>query len=498
MAYQRPDLDLLDRVRIGAAFIDPDRPWGRISDLSRLYATSRETIYTIGRKVQQAVVPLLQPQPVGPRPVEKVIHVDANRIDRALLTFQLEGHAPIRGAQACLEEVYDVHRSIGYIASVRQRAEQQAAVENQQWNYESIDQGSLDEIFRRRLPHLVSVHGPSGLILALEQMDDRSADAWGTVLDQMAAQGATLKQASSDGARGLLAALRQAPGSPTLIRDQFHPLRDLGRLIRQLENQAWGAMGAEYKLQGQLEKAKSQKKGRAYSRRYGQARREAQRRIALYEQTAASFEPLRDALEIVDVAGIRLRSPEEALHRLEEVIGVLARLSHPKVQALAAQLDRQKEELLAYAEDVHRQLATLFARGSSREDLELLCCRWKAQKDFEAIPSPHTARRLAFLTYQSEIQLQQDYRPLRSKVDALLETRLRTTSAVEGANSRLSPFFAVHKQVAQGFLELLRLFLNLRPYRQGTRKGHTPAELAGIERPTDDWRVLVGLQPKRA
>ena len=48
MAYQRPDLDLLDRMRIGTAFIDPDRPWGRISDLSRLYATSRETIYTMG------------------------------------------------------------------------------------------------------------------------------------------------------------------------------------------------------------------------------------------------------------------------------------------------------------------------------------------------------------------------------------------------------------------------------------------------------------------
>ena len=260
--------------------------------------------------MQQAVVPLLQAQPVGLRPVEKIIRVDANRIDRALLTFQLEGDASIRGAQACLEEVYDVPRSVGYIASVRHQAQQQAALENRRWNYEEIHQGSLDEIFRRRLPHLVSVHGPSGLILSLEQMDDRSADAWGAVLDQIATQGATLEQASSDGARGLLAALRQAPGAPTLVRDQFHPLRDLGRLIRQLENQAWGAMGAEYKLQGHLEKAKSQKKGRAYSRRYGQAAREAQRRIALYEQTAAQFEPLRDALEIVDVAGIRLRIPE--------------------------------------------------------------------------------------------------------------------------------------------------------------------------------------------
>jgi len=498
MAYHRSDLDLLDRVRIGAAFIDPDRPWGRISDLSRLYATSRETIYTIGRKVQQAVVPILQPQPVGPRPVEKIIRVDANRIDRALLTFQVEGNASIRGAQACLEEVYDVHRSVGYIAAVRQQAEGQAAIENRRWDLGTIDQGSLDEIFRRRLPHLVSVHGPSGLILSLEQMDDRSAEAWGAVLDQMAAQGATLEQASSDGARGLLAALRQAPGSPTLVRDQFHPLRDLGRLIRQLENQAWGAIGAEYNLQRHLEQAKSEKKGRAYSRRYGQAAREAQRRIGLFEQTAALFEPLRDALEIVDVAGIRLRSPEESLHRLDEVITALARLAHPKVHALAGQLDRQKEEMLAYAHDVHRQLAALFAQGTSREHIELLCCRWKAQQDFEATPSPSTARRLAFLTYQSEVQLQEEYRPVRAQVEAILNTRLRTTSAVEGANSRLSPFFAVHKQVSQGFLELLRLFLNLRPYRQGTRKGHTPAELAGIEPPTDDWLVLVGLLPKRA
>ena len=498
MAYQRPDLDLIDRLRIGAAFLDPDRPWGRMTELSRFYTTSRQTLYVIGRKVQTAVDSVLEPQRVGARPSDNVIRVDPNRINRALLTFQTEGNATIRGAQACLEEVYDVHRSVGYIASLRRSAQENAGLENRRWNYGGIDQNALDEIFRARLPHLVSVHSPSGLILALEQMDDRSAVSWGAVLEQITAQGASLSQASSDGAKGLLGALGQAPGSPTLIRDQFHPLRDVGRLIRQMESQAFGAIGAEYALQGKLEKAKRKKKGRAYSRRYGQARREALRRIELYERTAALFEPLRDALEIVDVAGIRLRSQKEARQRLDEVITALSRLPHKKVQDLAATLDRQKEELIAYAGEVHRELAALFARGAAKEDLELLCCRWKAQQSFEASPSPHTAFPLAFLTGQSQCQLKQTYRPLREKVDTILDTRLRTTSAVEGTNSRLSPFFAVHKKVSQGFLELLRLFLNLRPYRQGKRKGHTAAQLAGIEVQSDDWLVLVGLQPKRA
>ena len=115
-------------------------------------------------------------------------------------------------------------------------------------------------------------------------------------------------------------------------------------------------MSAEYALQGKLEKARQNKKGRGYSRRYGQARREALRRIELYEETAALFEPLRDALEIVDVAGIRLRSPQEARQRLDEVITALSRLPHKKVQDIAATLDRQKEELIAYAGEVHREL----------------------------------------------------------------------------------------------------------------------------------------------
>ena len=86
------------------------------------------------------------------------------------------------------------------------------------WNYEGITQNALDEIFRARLPHLVSVHSPSGLILP------RRTPGWTIALRWLGApswsrwprkeQSPAYAGASSDGAKGLLGALGQAPGAP--------------------------------------------------------------------------------------------------------------------------------------------------------------------------------------------------------------------------------------------------------------------------------------------
>ena len=167
MSYQRPDLDLIDLLRIGAAFLDPDRPWGRITELSGFYNTSRQTLYVIGRKVQTAVESVLEPHRVGPRPPNPVIRVDPNRIDRALLTPAYAGATPRfvalrrvwRRCMMCIGR----SATLPPCAGVPRRTPAPAKAGG--WNYGGITQNALDEIFRARLPHLVSVHPSSGLIL---------------------------------------------------------------------------------------------------------------------------------------------------------------------------------------------------------------------------------------------------------------------------------------------------------------------------------------------
>src|SRR5512141_1547178 len=58
--YRRSDLGLADRLFIGAVVnLPPERrPWGCLTWLAEVFATSRTTIYAIGERVRTALLDL--------------------------------------------------------------------------------------------------------------------------------------------------------------------------------------------------------------------------------------------------------------------------------------------------------------------------------------------------------------------------------------------------------------------------------------------------------
>ncbi len=100
--WKRQDITLSDRAFIGAVVNLPRalRPWGIITWLSSVYRTSRETLYTIGAQVRQALLfsgqgarrqeqPLLLPALYPPE--WPTVAVSDNRLKRTILTFLLPG-----------------------------------------------------------------------------------------------------------------------------------------------------------------------------------------------------------------------------------------------------------------------------------------------------------------------------------------------------------------------------------------------------------------------
>ena len=66
--WKRPDITLSDRLFIGGVVNIPgdQRPWGSITWLSNIYQTSRETIYTIGRRTREGLLsPVLESSDLG-------------------------------------------------------------------------------------------------------------------------------------------------------------------------------------------------------------------------------------------------------------------------------------------------------------------------------------------------------------------------------------------------------------------------------------------------
>ena len=72
----------------------------------------------------------------------------------------------------------------------------------------------------------------------------------------------------------------------------------------------------------------------------------------------------------------------------------------------------------------------------------------------------------------------------------------RASSLVENLNSRLRSYFFLRRDVGPSYLELLRFFLNHRPYLRSAksqRRGKTPAQLlTGQDHP--HWLEMLGFQ----
>jgi hypothetical protein len=76
----------------------------------------------------------------------------------------------------------------------------------------------------------------------------------------------------------------------------------------------------------------------------------------------------------------------------------------------------------------------------------------------------------------------------------VVDLAVRSSSAVEGVNARVRLVQVARKRLSEDFIYLLAVYHNLKPFGRGSvRVGRTPAELAGVELPTEDWLVLLDL-----
>jgi hypothetical protein len=69
---------------------------------------------------------------------------------------------------------------------------------------------------------------------------------------------------------------------------------------------------------------------------------------------------------------------------------------------------------------------------------------------------------------------------------------IRSSSYVECVNGRMRSVQALRKRVSENFLYFVAVHHNMTPFGRGSvRKGHSPAELAGVVLPSNDWIELL-------
>lgn len=489
MPFQREDITLGERVKIVATLIDKRGEYGVVSRLAQDYRLSRQSLYTLLGRGQEVLIQSLGARPPGRLPPTGTLIVNKNGLDRAIVTLTVAGHASLEGVQTCLEEVFDVHRSIGYISTVLDEAGDAAHGFLERLCPPRPIRADLDEIFTGATPHLAVVDHDSTLIVALQRTRNRDSTAWGVTLLDQQAKGVVIAEAASDGARGIGAGIDEAHLACVRLGDLFHVVRDVMIVAGQLEKAAYAAIGREERAR--LAEAEAQM---AHPRR-GPKRRTAvtltaavdasQAAIRCYDDYCWLVDVVRETLEPVDARSGRLHAARESRQDLAAAVSLLREATDPRLTAVAGRLERTIDELVAYQDELAKQVAPWLARVGE-ETVVLIGWAWWHRHGL-GLRAPGAAA-AAFPVDQQEAV---------TAIWAALDRVHRGSSLVECINSLLRPHLLVHRGADQGLLDLLACYLNHRVFSRGKRRGKSPLQLAEIAG-SEDWLVTIGFAPKRS
>ena len=149
-------------------------------------------------------------------------------------------------------------------------------------------------------------------------------------------------------------------------------------------------------------------------------------------------------------------------------------------------LEKQRDNLLAFAVELDRDLAAL----AQEWQISLTTAREVLQVQSLPTWDPKRWRREAAL----RATLRGRYHGVCAEVQELSDRVVRASSLVENLNSRLRSYFFLRRQLGKDYLTLLQFFLNHRRYLRSedpSRVGKSPAELLTGE-PHAHWLELLG------
>lgn len=477
--YRLDHVDLSTRMALGLQMLEPNREWGRVSQLAREYGVSRRFLYKIEMQMQEAALNALAPKPAGRPSHSTALVIDRPFLERALLVLTTAVPGTIRGIQLALELLFGRHYATGLLSETLQAYGEAARQYNAQLTVPLPVLGEVDEIFQGQQPCLTVVDGRSFLVLNLAAAQRRDATTWGLTLLDLVERGVQFHDLASDGARGIQAGVRDAELAVPLRCDLFHLLRDGHPITRQLEARAYRAIETAERARSLEQQAQgaTPRRGRPKSSKvsYTEAQRQESQAVDRYDIWCWLLGEMRQTLEPFDAQG-NLTASSEARQTLQIVAELLQSLDVTKARSFARlQILGHLEELVAPLVWLEETLAP-YRVGLDPSTEALIVWAWQNRRvlqidadDLTGAP-PDVVR--AFW--------------------AALELFHRASSLAESLHSWLRPYLCAHRGMPNWLLPLLQLFWNHRTFQRGERQGQSPLQLAGVEH-APSWSEVLDL-----
>ena len=462
--YRLTHIDLSTRLQLGMQMLSDSRPWGMVTNMAETYNVSRKFLYQIAHKAENALIYALSALTPGPKPVSQSLTVDDDCIQRAIITLATVIPGSIRGIQSCMQEILDIHRSIGFISQSLKLAGSSADELNESEFPKQLVLGEADEIFQGRHPCLTVVDGRTFAVLYLSPQKSRDADTWGVSFLELQERGIQFADVALDGARGISSGIKQAGLTIPLRPDLFHLLRESSRLICRLESSAYKAIEQSLRVQ------KADKESKALQRRRPlevhtsliEAKTKEQQAIELYDSLVWVQREIRQSLEPYD-SGYNLTSVQQAKETFDTAVALLGELgksfSDTRIRDYVVDFNKHKEGLIAPLEWLEQQLST-YRQGLSPEMESVIIWSYKHQQELG-------------LSHAGE-GFPEDMQTIVRAYWEALSLFHRSSSLAESLHSFLRPYFVMHRGIPEWLPSLLQYYWNHHKFQRGKRKGKSP------------------------
>ena len=482
---QRHDSTPTQRAQAVCQMIAHAGDYGLVTHLSRDLGVSRQTLYTWLERGWQAVEAAFLPPPASPL-VTPMLH-------RQVLTLLVEGHASVRGIQACLRVTTGQHVALGTISAITAEAQQRAL----DWMATHAPPTSralaLDEIYarKRRGAYLNVVDLDRWAVWAAEGPLPVDAETWTLVLWEAQARGLHWHATVSDGAPAMQQACATVDPHGQHGRDIWHLLHTCSQIQARVDRVVVTLEGQARTAQRYAERVAAGERPRGRQPRALDAAHAEQ--LSAARRTAQALQYLTGELyALLEVVVLRPSGVLDAVRRQGELDALLQLVAEVRDGAAA----RQREHLRSLHTTLTRALpaALAFVAGVERVEQDL---RGVVGEDGLALIAWAWQRRgiLGPSTEEVAAGLPEAWRPAARVLMATWDGAARASSAVEGWHSIVRPHLAVHRTLSAGLLALVAVWHNHRVFTRGAHRGASPLQLSGMLEGPTDWLVALGYPP---
>jgi len=343
---------------------------------------------------------------------------------------------------------------------------------------------ALDEIFQAGKPVLAGADIKSTYCFLPALEAHRCETTWGVHLLDLKTRGLSPTATFADGGQGLRAGQKAAWDDTPCHGDVFHAERELGKLATYLENRAQGCVTARDKQERRMERAKKRKKGQRYAIRLGRARQAETQARSLADDIRTLEQWLRQ--DVLSLAGPGLKDRRALFDFILEQLRERETACPHRITPVRRALENQREQLLGFVGLLDERLEDLAGRFEiPRYPLQALC---ELEGMDEHLP--------AYWEREGALRQKPQWRfhEVREAVREAMAETPRASSIVENLNGRLRGYFFLRRHIGPEYLDLLRFFLNHRPFMRSERPervGKSPAELLTGEAHAH-WLELLG------